>query len=38
VTGAPKVAALDVIAELESTGREAYTGAIGFASPVAGSS
>jgi para-aminobenzoate synthetase/4-amino-4-deoxychorismate lyase len=36
VTGAPKVAALDVIAELESTGREAYTGAIGFASPVAG--
>jgi para-aminobenzoate synthetase/4-amino-4-deoxychorismate lyase len=36
VTGAPKVAALGVIAELESTGREAYTGAIGFASPVAG--
>ncbi|HEV2812360.1 MAG TPA: chorismate-binding protein [Solirubrobacteraceae bacterium] len=36
VTGAPKVAALDVIAELESTGRDAYTGAIGFASPVAG--
>ena len=36
VTGAPKPAALDVIAELESTGREAYTGAIGFASPVAG--
>ena len=36
VTGAPKLAALDVIAELESTGREAYTGAIGFASPVAG--
>ena len=36
VTGAPKVAALDVIAELESTGREAYTGAIGFASPLAG--
>ena len=26
VTGAPKLAALDVIAELESTGREAYTG------------
>ena len=25
VTGAPKLAALDVIAELESTGREAYT-------------
>ena len=36
VTGAPKVAALDVISELESTGREAYCGAIGFASPVAG--
>ena len=36
VTGAPKLAALDVIAELESTGREAYTGAIGLASPVAG--
>ncbi len=36
VTGAPKVAALDVIAELESTGREVYTGAIGFASPLAG--
>jgi anthranilate/para-aminobenzoate synthase component I len=36
VTGAPKVAALDVIAELESTGREAYTGAIGFVSPLAG--
>jgi para-aminobenzoate synthetase / 4-amino-4-deoxychorismate lyase len=36
VTGAPKLAALDVIAELESTGREAYCGAIGFASPLAG--
>jgi len=36
VTGAPKVAAQGVIAELEATGREAYTGAIGFASPVAG--
>jgi para-aminobenzoate synthetase/4-amino-4-deoxychorismate lyase len=36
VTGAPKLAALDVIAELESTGREAYTGAIGIASPIAG--
>jgi para-aminobenzoate synthetase/4-amino-4-deoxychorismate lyase len=36
VTGAPKVAALGVIAELESTGREAYTGAIGIASPLAG--
>ena len=36
VTGAPKVKALEVIAELESTGREAYTGAVGFASPAAG--
>ena len=36
VTGAPKVAALDVIAELESTGREAYCGSVGFASPLAG--
>ncbi len=36
VTGAPKVAAQGVIAELESTAREVYTGAIGFASPLAG--
>jgi para-aminobenzoate synthetase / 4-amino-4-deoxychorismate lyase len=36
VTGAPKVQALHAIAELEATGREAYTGAIGFASPLAG--
>jgi para-aminobenzoate synthetase/4-amino-4-deoxychorismate lyase len=36
VTGAPKVAAMNVIAELESTARGAYTGAIGFASPGAG--
>ena len=36
VTGAPKVQALHVIAELEATGREVYTGAIGFASPHAG--
>jgi para-aminobenzoate synthetase/4-amino-4-deoxychorismate lyase len=36
VTGAPKVQSLRVIAELEQTGREVYTGAIGFASPVAG--
>ncbi|MEA2301134.1 MAG: para-aminobenzoate synthetase / 4-amino-4-deoxychorismate lyase, partial [Solirubrobacteraceae bacterium] len=36
VTGAPKVAAIDVIAELESSAREVYTGAIGFAGPVAG--
>ncbi len=36
VTGAPKVQALHVITELEATGREVYTGAIGFASPHAG--
>jgi para-aminobenzoate synthetase/4-amino-4-deoxychorismate lyase len=36
VTGAPKIAAMDVIAELESTEREVYTGAIGIASPVLG--
>jgi anthranilate/para-aminobenzoate synthase component I len=36
VTGAPKVQSLHVIADLEPAGREVYTGAIGFASPVAG--
>ena len=36
VTGAPKPAAMDVISELESVPRGAYTGAIGFASPAAG--
>ena len=36
VTGAPKVQSLRVIADLEPAGREVYTGAIGFASPVAG--
>jgi anthranilate/para-aminobenzoate synthase component I len=36
VTGAPKVQAMRVIAELEPTGREVYTGAVGFASPIAG--
>jgi para-aminobenzoate synthetase/4-amino-4-deoxychorismate lyase len=36
VTGAPKVQALHVIGELEAGAREAYTGAIGFASPLAG--
>ena len=36
VTGAPKVQALHVISDLESTGREVYTGAIGYASPNAG--
>jgi len=36
VTGAPKVRALEVICELETTPREVYTGAIGYRSPVAG--
>ncbi len=36
VTGAPKVQSLIVIAELERIGREVYTGAIGYASPLAG--
>jgi anthranilate/para-aminobenzoate synthase component I/branched-subunit amino acid aminotransferase/4-amino-4-deoxychorismate lyase len=36
VTGAPKVQAMKVIAELEATRRELYTGAIGIASPLAG--
>jgi para-aminobenzoate synthetase/4-amino-4-deoxychorismate lyase len=36
VTGAPKVQSLQVIAALEGAGREVYTGAIGFASPIAG--
>jgi para-aminobenzoate synthetase / 4-amino-4-deoxychorismate lyase len=36
VTGAPKLAAIDVISELESAPRAVYTGAIGFASPAAG--
>ena len=36
VTGAPKVQALKVIADLEGSQREVYTGAIGFASPHAG--
>ncbi len=36
VTGAPKVQAMKVIAALESTRREVYTGAIGIASPIAG--
>jgi para-aminobenzoate synthetase/4-amino-4-deoxychorismate lyase len=36
VTGAPKVRAMEVIHELEATGRELYTGAIGYVSPVAG--
>ncbi|WP_372789604.1 aminodeoxychorismate synthase component I [Paraconexibacter sp.] len=36
VTGAPKIAAMRVIHELESTGRETYTGAIGMVSPAGG--
>jgi len=36
VTGAPKVAAMTVISELESAERQAFCGAIGFASPTAG--
>lgn len=33
VTGAPKVRAIEIAADLEPTSREAYTGAIGHASP-----
>jgi para-aminobenzoate synthetase / 4-amino-4-deoxychorismate lyase len=36
VTGAPKIQTMRVIAELEATAREVYTGAIGYASPLAG--
>jgi len=36
VTGAPKLAAIETIAELGSNARQAFTGAIGFASPCAG--
>ncbi len=36
VTGAPKVRAMEVISELETVPREAYTGAIGYRSPLAG--
>ena len=36
VTGAPKSSALRLIAEVESSPRGVYTGAIGFASPVWG--
>lgn len=36
VTGAPKRAALETIAELESAARQVFTGAIGFVSPCAG--
>lgn len=33
ITGAPKRRAMEIIAELESTPRQVYTGAIGFISP-----
>ncbi|MBK5217954.1 MAG: aminodeoxychorismate synthase component I, partial [Propionibacteriales bacterium] len=36
VTGAPKVRAMEIINQLEATGRETYTGAIGYVSPCAG--
>ncbi|CAB4927308.1 unannotated protein [freshwater metagenome] len=36
VTGAPKIQAMRTIHELEGAAREAYTGAIGIASPLAG--
>ncbi|WP_410664648.1 aminodeoxychorismate synthase component I [Amycolatopsis sp. lyj-84] len=36
VTGAPKIRALDLIAELEPAARGVYTGAVGLASPIAG--
>ncbi len=36
VTGAPKLRALEVIAELEAAPRGVYTGALGYVSPVAG--
>jgi para-aminobenzoate synthetase/4-amino-4-deoxychorismate lyase len=36
VTGAPKIQAIKVIAALEATRRELYTGAIGIVSPIAG--
>lgn len=36
VTGAPKIRALDLIAELEHQPRGVYTGAMGLCSPVAG--
>ena len=36
VTGAPKIRAMELITALEATAREVYTGAIGYASPIAG--
>lgn len=36
VTGAPKLAAINVISELEGSPRQAFCGAMGFSSPAAG--
>jgi para-aminobenzoate synthetase/4-amino-4-deoxychorismate lyase len=36
VTGAPKLAAMDVVSALEGAARQAFCGAIGFAGPCAG--
>jgi len=36
VTGAPKIRAMERIAELEGSAREAYTGSVGYVSPLAG--
>ena len=36
ITGAPKIRAMEIISELESSAREVYTGSIGFVSPLAG--
>lgn len=36
VTGAPKIRAMELIAGVEATGREVYTGAVGMVGPIAG--
>ncbi len=36
ITGAPKVRAMELVSELEPVDRGAYTGSVGFASPLAG--
>ncbi|MGH3359320.1 MAG: aminodeoxychorismate synthase component I, partial [Nocardioidaceae bacterium] len=36
VTGAPKIRAMRIINDLETTGREIYTGSVGYVSPCAG--